>query len=386
MVRFSACYPGSDCLIVSNKLPKLQIGDLVARLPIIQGGMGVGISLSGLASAVAEEGGIGVISATGIGMLEPDFASDCKAANERALRREIKIARRKTSGIIGVNILVALTDFDDLLRVAVEEEVDMVVLGAGLPLRVPEEVFDSSGRKTVKVAPVVSSGRAADLIFRYWSRNYRHIPDALIVEGPLAGGHLGFKSDQITDPAYSLEKIFPDVLAAVAPYAREYGKEIPVIAAGGIYTGGDIRKMLSLGASGVQMGTRFVTTDECDASDEFKQAYINCRNEDIVIINSPVGLPGRAIRNQFLDDVVAGTKHPFTCPWKCLKTCDYTAAPYCISLALTRAKNGQIDRGFAFAGANAWRAENIFSVRDVFNNLVEEYNSDVESFSGTDIR
>jgi NAD(P)H-dependent flavin oxidoreductase YrpB (nitropropane dioxygenase family) len=362
----------------NNEIPKLQIGDLVVNLPIIQGGMGVGISLSGLAAAVAEEGGIGIISATGIGMLEPDFTSNFKEANERALRREINKARQKTSGIIGVNILVALTDFDDLIRVVVEEEVDMVILGAGLSLRVPEAVIpDGSGQKTVKVVPVVSSGRAADLIFRRWGKNYRHVPDAVIVEGPLAGGHLGFKKEQITDPAYTLEKIFPDVLAAVEPYAREYKKEIPVIAAGGIYTGGDIRKMLAIGAAGVQMGTRFVATNECDASEEFKQTYIECQKEDIIIIDSPVGLPGRAIRNKFLDDVAAGEKHPFTCPWKCLKTCDYTTAPYCISLALTSAKNGHINRGFAFAGANAWRTENIISVKELINKLVEEYYSEV---------
>ena len=356
--------------------PNLQIGDLVARLPIIQGGMGVGISLSGLASAVAEEGGIGIISATGIGMLEPDFTSNFKVANERALRKEIKYSRKKTSGIIGVNILVALTDFDSLLQVAIEEEVDMVILGAGLPLKIPKAAFsDNSGHKTVKIIPVVSSGRAAALIFRYWKKNYNRIPDAVVVEGPMAGGHIGFKKEQITNHDYNLENILRDVIATVRPYTLELKKEVPVIAAGGIYTGGDIRNILSFGAAGVQMGTRFVTTSECDASDEFKQAYINCQKKDITIINSPVGLPGRAIRNSFIDDVASGKKKPVNCPWKCLKTCDYTTAPYCISLALTRAKKGDIGRGFAFAGANAWRADKIISVKDLFGKLLEEYNS-----------
>lgn len=360
------------------KIPELRIGDLVSRLPIIQGGMGVGISLSGLAAAVAEQGGIGIISATGIGMLEKDFACNFRGANERALRREIRTARKNTSGIIGVNMLVALNDYNELLNVAVEEEVDLVILGAGLPLKVPESIIpDGSGKKTVKVVPVVSSGRAAQLIFRYWSKNYNHVPDAVIMEGPLAGGHLGFKREQIEDRDYTLENILPEVIAAVQPYAEKYGKEIPVIAAGGVYTGADMEKMLSLGASGVQMATRFVTTEECDASLEFKQAYINCREEDIIIINSPVGLPGRAIRNSFLDDVAAGKKKPFKCPWECLKTCDFTRAPYCISLALTSAKNGHIDRGFAFAGANAWRAEKIISVRELFMTIIEEFKAAV---------
>jgi nitronate monooxygenase len=356
------------------KLPGLQLGDLAPRLPIIQGGMGVGISLSGLASAVAEEGGIGVISATGIGMLEPDFNADTKAANERALRREIRTARGKTRGIIGVNILVALTDYLDLFEVAVDEGIDVLFLGAGLPLQVPES-FAAKGLRDIhtRIVPIVSSARAARLIFQYWAKHYGRVPDGVVVEGPLAGGHLGFSRGQLDDPAHALDKLVPEVIAALHPFKDPSGRSIPVIAAGGIYDGADIFRFLRLGARGVQMATRFVATNECDASDSFKQSYLNCTPEDLTIIDSPVGLPGRAIRNGFLEKVTAGFRRPVNCPWQCLKTCDFRKSPYCICAALTNAKKGFLEKGFAFAGANAFRVQAITSVKELVRSLVEEY-------------
>jgi NAD(P)H-dependent flavin oxidoreductase YrpB (nitropropane dioxygenase family) len=357
-----------------TKLPNLRIGDLEANLAIVQGGMGVGISLSGLASAVANEGGIGVISATGIGMLESDFNTNFKEANTRALRNEIKKTREMTTGIIGVNIMVALSDSHDLVKVAVDEGADLVFLGAGLPLRYHEtSSLDSSRKAITKVIPIVSSARAAGIIFRYWQRNYNRVPDAVVLEGPLAGGHLGFKKWQIDDPDYTLEKILPEVISIIKPYERHFNKSIPVIAAGGIYTGADIHKFIQLGAQGVQMATRFVATHECDASIEFKEAYVKCKKDDIIIIESPVGLPGRAIRNRFLEDVSSGVKKPFKCPWKCLKACDFRNAPYCIGLALTNAKKGNLEEGFAFAGANAYRSDKITSVKELIEALLEEY-------------
>ena len=357
-----------------TKIPKLRIGDLQANIPIIQGGMGVAISLSGLASAVANEGGIGVIATAGIGMFEPDFSKHFKEANNRALRREIQKAREMTTGIIGVNIMVALSDFDDLVQVAVEEGADLVFLGAGLPLRIPKtSLLDRPGKVTTKVVPIVSSARAAKVIFQYWGKNYNHTPDAVVVEGPLAGGHLGFTKDQINNPNHALEKILPEVVSVIRPYEQHFNKSIPVIAAGGIYTGADIHKFIQLGAQGVQMGTRFVGTHECDASKDFKEAYVRCKKEDLVIIDSPVGLPGRAIQNRFLEEVSAGTKKPFKCPWKCLKTCDVENAPYCIAVALTNAKKGNLQKGFAFAGANAYRVDKIISVKELIETLLEEY-------------
>ena len=358
----------------SRKMPKLKIGELEAKIPIVQGGMSVGISLSGLASAVAKEGGIGVIGAAGIGMLEPDFITNFKEANKRALRKEIRKAKEMTNGIIGVNIMVALSDFDELSLVAVEEGADLVFLGAGLPLKNPKTLsLDRLRKVSTKVVPIVSSARAANIIFQYWAKNYNHVPDAVVVEGPLAGGHLGFKKEQINDPNYKLEKILPEVISVMKTFEQQFNKSIPVIAAGGIYTGANIHKFIQLGAQGVQMATRFVATYECDADVKFKEAYVKCKKEDLIIIDSPVGLPGRAIRNKFLDEVSAGIKKPFKCPWKCLKTCDYRKSPYCIALALTNAKKGNLDEGFAFAGANAYRVNKIVSVKELIEILLIEY-------------
>lgn len=350
-------------------MPPLRIGDLVASFPIVQGGMGVGISLSRLASAVAGEGGIGVIATAGIGMFEPDFATNFPEANIRALRREIRQAQG-TGGIIGVNIMVALTNFNDMVRVSIEEGVDVIFSGAGLPLSLPKLRPEGSHTKLV---PIVSSARAAAIICKRWTEQFSCLPDAFVVEGPLAGGHLGFRPEQLDDPAYALERLVPQVIEAVRPYAERYGRKIPVIAAGGIYTGADIHRFLKLGAAGVQMATRFVATHECDAAEEFKQAYIKARKEDIVIIKSPVGLPGRAIRNAFLEAVERGERKPFTCPYHCIRTCDFRKSPYCIAMALTNAQQGNLEEGFAFAGANAWRVREIVPVRELIQTLVEEY-------------
>ncbi len=355
-------------------IPELKIGDLRIKIPIIQGGMAVGISLSGLASAVANAGGVGVIATAGIGMMEPDFNTDFKQANQRALRKEIRKARELSEGVIGINIMVALSDFKDMVRISVEENADMVLLGAGLPLRDLEILIPKhSGEKKPKVVPIISSSRAAKVIFQYWQKNYHYIPDAVVLEGPLAGGHLGFKREQIGHPDYTLEKILPELISVLKPFEKEFNKKIPVIVAGGIYSGADILHYFQLGAQGVQMATRFVATKECDASQQFKQTYIDCNREDLIIINSPVGLPGRAIKNQFLQEVSEGIRKPFRCYWKCLKTCDFKTAPYCIASALTHAQQGNFKNGFAFAGANAYRIEKIMQVKELIATLVQEY-------------
>ncbi len=354
-------------------MPTLTIDTLTAQLPIIQGGMGVGVSLSGLSSAVAKQGCIGVIATAGIGMMEPDFMTNLKEANHRALIREVKTAKKTSNGIIGVNIMIALTDHASLLDAALEAGADLIFMSAGLPLKIPRMLADF-GRKDAfrRIVPVVSSARAADVILRSWAK-FDAVPGAFVVEGPLAGGHLGFKKDQIADPQYALENLVPDVLSVVNAVAERYSQPIPVIAAGGIYTGTDIRNTLQMGVSGVQMATRFVATHECDADIRFKEAYVKAGKEDLVIIDSPVGLPGRALRNRFLEDVTKGEKHPVTCPWKCLRTCDFKNAPYCIGLALTNAKQGNIDQGFVFSGANSWRVESIVSVKDLIDGLKNEY-------------
>ena len=350
--------------------PQLKIGDLVAKIPIIQGGMGVGISLSGLASAVAKEGGIGVIAGAMIGMGEPDIGSNYREANMRALATELRKAREKTSGILGVNIMVALTNFGDLVKTSIKEGADVIFAGAGLPLDLPSYLVD--GAKT-KLVPIISSARAATIICKKWMSKFDYLPDAFVVEGPKAGGHLGFKPEQLDDPEFSLEKTVPEVVEAVKEFESKAGRPIPVIAAGGVWDGADIYKFMQLGASGVQMGTRFVATHECDADIKFKESYVNAKEEDIQIIKSPVGLPGRAVDGPFLQDVKAGLKKPFKCPFHCISSCDFTKSPYCIALALVNAKKGLLKHGFAFAGANAYRVSAIVSVKELIESLRQGY-------------
>ncbi len=356
------------------QMPGLRIGNFEITTPVIQGGMGVGISLSGLASAVANEGGIGVISSVALGVLFQQEGMNFREANIHFLRQEIRKARKMTKGVLGLNIMVAMSDFNDLLKCAIEEEIDLVFMGAGLPLRFPKGyTVDEIKKIKTHFVPIVSSARAAQIIFQYWEKSFGRIPEAVVVEGPKAGGHLGFKKEQIDDPNYRLEIIVPQVIEVIKKFEERWDKEIPVIAAGGIYTGADIVKYLELGAKGVQMATRFVATYECDASDEFKQAYIQCKEEDITIIESPVGLPGRAIRNQFLNEVKAGEKKPFKCSWKCIKTCDFRTSPYCIADALVNAQKGALLNGFTFAGSNAYRVDRIISVKELFKTLQKEY-------------
>ncbi len=362
-----------------NGMKQLQIGNLTARIPIIQGGMGVGISMAGLASAVANEGGIGVIAAAGIGMLEQDAFVNYMEANARRLKAEIQKARAMTKGLLGVNIMVALSNFSDLVRTALEEKIDFIFSGAGLPMNLPESLKSVRGAGRTKLVPIISSARAAAVIIRKWIQKYDYAPDAFVVEGPMAGGHLGFKPEQIPDPAFSLPKLVGEVVTEVRHFEDEIKKEIPVIAAGGIFTGADIRDYMDRGASGVQMATRFVGTEECDASPEFKQTYLEAKKEDLIIIKSPVGMPGRAIRNQFIDDVGAGKKKPFKCPYHCIVTCHQQTSPYCIALALTSALRGRLKHGFAFAGANAYRVKTIVTVKELVAKLLGEYRQGAES-------
>lgn len=350
--------------------PVLKIGDSVAKIPIIQGGMGVGISLSGLASAVAEEGGIGVIATAGIGMNEPDVYSNPRKANIQALKRELRKAREMTKGILGVNVMVALTDFAETVTTSIDEGIDIIFTGAGLPLNLPGYLRNLAATKLV---PIVSSPRAARIICKKWLAKFDRLPDAFVVEGPMAGGHLGFKPEQLNDPDFALEKLVPEVIGAVEPFESKHQVDIPVIAAGGIYTGEDICKFLKMGAAAVQMGTRFVATHECDAHMAFKQAYIEAKEEDLMVIDSPLGLPGRAVRNEFLEDVGRGKTKPFKCPYQCLTTCNYKETPYCIAFALISAKKGNLKHGFAFAGKNAFRVKEVVSVKDLIRSLLEEY-------------
>lgn len=351
------------------KLPSLNIGDIKIKLPIIQGGMGIGVSLSNLAAAVTNEGGLGVISAAQIGYREPDFETNNLEANLRALRNEIHIAKEKCrNGFLGLNVMVAMNSYKNIIKTAVEEKVDLIISGAGLPLDLPSLI---EGSKT-KIAPIVSSGKAALLIAKVWDKKYSYCPDAVVVEGPEAGGHLGFSmEDFIKNTTENLIDIVADVKEALKPFEDKYKKHIPIIAAGGIYTGTDIANMLHAGADGVQMATRFVTTEECDASPLYKQAYLSSTKDDIQIVKSPVGMPGRAIRNNFIKKVDEGRVAVKRC-YSCIKTCNPADTPYCISKALINAVTGNVEEGLLFVGSNAYRTDKIITVKELMNELVNE--------------
>ena len=355
-------------------MPSLKIGHLECRLPIVQGGMGGGVSLSGLASAVIACGGLGVLTSVGIGLNETDFSNHRGLADIRALRKEIIKVKQTANGPLGVNVMMAITSSDKVIETAIEAGADILFLGAGLPLGIPECAQKASKEGRIALAPIVSSAKAFELISRAWSKRYGIVPDAVVVEGPKAGGHLGFDLTQIDDPAYALEMLVPQVLAAVKKVEAESGKKIPLIAGGGVYTGADIKAMIDLGASGVQMATRFVATTECDASQQFKDAYIAATKDDISLISSPLGLPGRAIRNNFFNEVEKGNKMISHCDWQCLKSCKMEKAAYCIGEALVNAQRGQLDDGFAFAGSNVYRIDRIMPVAELMQELTDEYN------------
>ncbi len=348
------------------KIPKLQIGNLSANIPIVQGGMGVRVSLASLASAVANEGGIGTISSIGLGDLEAS-KQEYERISREALANEIRKARSMTDGHLAVNFMGVLSNVNDLIKVSVQEGIKIIVFGAGLPTKLPALVEDPS----VNLVPIIGSARVAEFILRTWDKRYGRTVDGLILEGPLAGGHLGFSVEQLERPEeYSLEKLLPEILEAIKPYEDKYGKKIPIITGGGIYNGKDIARMLSLGASGVQMGTRFVCTEECNVSRQFKQAYLKVKKEDIVIIKSPVGMPGRAINNRFLKDLKIKGKLKINCPYRCLTACKVKTARYCIAQALVNSYFGDVDHGLIFCGQNAYRISKITTVKELIQELL----------------
>lgn len=343
----------------------LKIGNKESKYPIIQGGMGVGVSLHRLAGNVSKEGGIGVMSAADIGYKEPDFDKNPMIANLRAIGSEIKKAREIAGEgkILGMNIMVAMQNYAEIVKECVKQKIDLIISGAGIPKDLPEYVKNTE----TKIAPIVSSLRCCQLIVKHWIKKYNYIPDMIVVEGPEAGGHLGFKKEEIEES--NLEEITKEVVDYVKEVEKEYNKEISVIAAGGIWDNKDINKFLDLGADGVQMATRFVTTHECDASEEFKNAYINAKKEDIKIITSPVGMPGRALYNNFIKNTEKARGKIDKC-YRCIKTCDIKTTPYCITKALINSVKGNLDNGLIFCGSNVHRAKEIISVHDLMQELV----------------
>lgn len=355
---------------------ELHIGNKNAKLPLIQGGMGVGVSLSGLAGAVAREGGIGIISTAQIGFREPDFAQDSKKANLRAMVFELekakKISRRMDStcdGLLGYNIMVATRDYGDYARTAAKAGADVIISGAGLPVDLPAYV---EGTDT-KIAPIVSSEKAARIILKMWDRHYHRTADFLVIESAHAGGHLGFSNEMLAhlyesgfDSDYDQE--IRKIIACTKGYGEKYGVSIPVITAGGILNASQVRHALSLGADGVQVATPFVTTEECDAALPFKQAYVNACAEEIEIVTSPVGMPARAIHNSFLDRMKKGREKITRC-YRCLEKCSPNTAPYCITQALIRAVEGDVENGLIFCGDNVQYLTKISTVPEVIQTL-----------------
>ncbi len=361
-----------------NSLSPLKIGIHSVPYPIIQGGMGIRISGARLAAAVANAGGVGIISAVGLGWNSPYFdeqerspkrrAEQLFEANRLALIDELRKARELCpDGIIGVNVMMAARDWETLVETAVSHGANLVIAGAGLPLTLPAHTLK---HPEVALVPVVSSVRAASIITRRWQKQYRRKPDGFVVESPkFAGGHLGAPAEAIDDPAYSLEQVVPSLVGYIQ---QEYETPVPVIAAGGIWNREDVDRMLALGANGVQVGTRFITTFECDADDRYKQVHLNAQSEDVMLVPSPVGLPGRAIRNGFVTRVMAQEDMSEPCMANCLQSCRCrdSRETYCIMKALNRAAAGDVDNGLIFSGAQAGRAQKLLSVKDVMADLV----------------
>ena len=370
-------------------LRPLVIGKLKAVRPVIQGGMGVGISLSSLAGAAAKAGGIGIISTAQIGFSRPDFKKNPMEANLKAIHTELEKARKiAPEGILGFNIMVATKEYAKYVKEAVKAGADVIISGAGLPIDMPKFVKEVEGRedcssRRTMIAPIVSSVKSAMVICRMWDRKYQTAPDFVVVEGPRAGGHLGFSREQLTEYGADTDHVaetydegkydseIRGIIDLVKSFAEKYGKKIPVISAGGVFDHKDVLHHLALGADGVQVGTRFVTTEECDAPMAYKKAYLDAGPEDIVIVKSPVGMPGRAIKNKFLEQV---SKGPLKVEWcfQCLEHCNPAQVPYCITKALINAAEGRIDDALLFCGSNAYRCEKIETVEDVMKELCGE--------------
>ncbi len=341
--------------------------------------MGVRISGAQLAAAVANAGGIGIISAVALGLNSPYFditqpnsrkrREQFFEANRLALIDEIRKARTLSPhGILGINAMVVAQDYETLVRTAAEESINLIISGAGLPLPLP---LYTAAYPEVALVPIVSSTRAARILCRKWERQYGRLPDAFVVENPnSAGGHLGAKLEELGDRALEAEQVIPELVTYLQ---QEVGQTIPVIAAGGVWDRADIDRMLSLGAGGVQIGTRFITTDECDADIRYKEFHLHAKPEDVVIISSPVGLPGRALRNAFVEKAIAGSPDlEKRCLFNCLHACKCRDEQkyYCIVQALDKAARGDIENGLIFSGSNAGRAKHIMPVAELMAELV----------------
>jgi NAD(P)H-dependent flavin oxidoreductase YrpB (nitropropane dioxygenase family) len=346
-------------------MKKLKIGNILPKIPLVQGGMAIGVSLDNLASAVANEGGIGVIGTAGIGLVKNDDNS--LKSNLDALKYYINKIKEKTKGIFGVNIMVALNNYEKYVKTAIEEGAKIVFSGAGLPLSLPE----LNKEKKAKLVPIVSSVKAAQVIFKRWMKKYNYVPDAYVVESSEAGGHLGFKKDQLNDSKNSTLNLAKEMVDFRDELYAEKKIYIPIIAAGGINTKEKAKQLFEQGVDGIQVGSAFIPTEECDADINFKNLFIKSSTKDIGILNSPVGLPGRAIKTKFFDDIESGKAKPKICNYQCIKTCDFKKVEFCIAQALYDSVRGDIDNGVVFSGENGPDTDSIKSVQQIIKNIMD---------------
>ena len=349
----------------------MKLGTKELMVPLLQGGMGVGVSLGGLAGAVAREGAMGCISTADVGFREPDFRQHPEEANLRALEKEIRKAKDIAGGhgLIAINAMVVTRQFGDAIRAAVKAGIDAVICGAGLPLNLPEFVPEGSAL----IAPIVSSAKAATVIIRMWQRKYKRYPDFVVMEGYKAGGHLGFdRADLQEGRCRRNEDIIPELISALKPFEKAAGHPIPVFAAGGIWDHDDFRAMQAAGAAGVQLATRFIGSYECDASQAYKDVLLNAKAEDLRIIQSPVGMPGRAVYTPLLQRMEEeGRVAPTHC-YRCISVCNPAETKYCITQALTDAVLGDVEHGLFFSGANVERLTKMEHVKDIVQDVAGE--------------
>lgn len=350
----------------------MKLGNRELALPLIQGGMGVGVSMGGLAGAVAAEGAMGTLSTADAGWNEPDFAAHPQQANLRALRREVQRAKRLAAGagLVAVNAMVATRQYADSVRTALEAGADAIVSGAGLPLELPAlaEGFEAL------LAPIVSGPRAAQLICRTWAKRYGRVPDFVVLEGCQAGGHLGFEeADLLSGRCTPLSRLIPEVLAALRPFEEKFGRAIPLFCAGGVATGAEMALCTRLGAAGAQLATRFIATEECDASQGYKDVLLAARPEDLRIIHSPVGMPGRAVNSPLVQRLAAGMRQPPAHCSGCIKSCRPAETPFCITHALIEAVKGNWEEGLFFSGSRVDLVDRMRTVPDLIDELMKEW-------------
>ncbi|HJC72943.1 MAG TPA: nitronate monooxygenase family protein [Candidatus Ruthenibacterium merdavium] len=350
----------------------ILLGTRTLDVPILQGGMGVGVSMGGLAGAVAECGAMGTISTAIPGYDEPDFGKNPNAANLRVLAREIEKAKRlsKEKGLVAINAMVATVQYAESVMTAIKSGVDAIVSGAGLPNELPAIAKGAD----VLLAPIVSGGRAARVICRMWETRHERYPDFVVLEGPQAGGHLGFSKEEAkSDSAPKLEDLIKETVEALRPFEERAKRAIPVFAAGGVWDGKDAACMARQGAAGVQMATRFIGTYECDASQGFKDILLAAKKEDIQIVQSPVGMPGRALRTPLIERLSGGVKTAAEHCVNCLTPCPKKETPYCIMEALVKALKGNYEEGLFFCGSNVWRMDKMMHVSELIDEIMRDW-------------